>query len=369
MASQRLLQLKHAKYEKDFKAYLKTRNIRLVKYSVTTASMQCNVCSAEWNARPSNVLRLKSGCKKCYLVNAQKLKAIEAGKKYVRVVCKNRKVLLLEPYVNALTPVLHKCLVCDNEWKVKPNDVSNAPEGFNRCLSCASKQTSIRSRTPVKKLVEKIHSIGKVEVIKVYKRRINEKAKAKVRCLKCSFVFKPSVPDLINSESGCPVCHKDKNLRVHRSVKNYELGGRRIQVHGYEPLAIDLLLKRGYKPENIKTGIGNREVPIIKYYFDGSNRRYFPDIYLPEDNLLIEIKSVFTLGLKKGSEFRIVREKARASITKGFKFKLMAFSTKKKRLRMPSNWWELSYKKFCREFFRVNGNPDVIDYVKRKDVC
>ena len=46
-----------------------------------------------------------------------------------------------------------------------------------------------------------------------------------------------------------------------------------------------------YKETDIITKTKN--IPKIKY-FDNTDRYYFPDIYIPGDNLIIEVKSEYT---------------------------------------------------------------------------
>jgi hypothetical protein len=56
---------------------------------------------------------------------------------------------MLEHYKTAKTPILHKCLVCSNKWKVKPNDVCTAKTESNRCPVCAyadSKSNSFKRK-------------------------------------------------------------------------------------------------------------------------------------------------------------------------------------------------------------------------------
>lgn len=61
---------------------------------------------------------------------------------------------------------------------------------------------------------------------------------------------------------------------------------------GYELKAIYKLLEEGYKMSDIK--IGKRNVPSFKYYFDGKLCVYFPDIFIPKEHRIIEVKSTYT---------------------------------------------------------------------------
>lgn len=68
--------------------------------------------------------------------------------------------------------------------------------------------------------------------------------------------------------------------------------GKVIRYQGYEDRVITDLLASGIREEEIITGPGN--VPVIKYIFNGNVHSYYPDIYLPTQNKLIEVKSQYT---------------------------------------------------------------------------
>lgn len=68
-------------------------------------------------------------------------------------------------------------------------------------------------------------------------------------------------------------------------------------VQGFEPKAISILLERGYTEEDMI--LKNR--PSIKYFWgdddgygDGKWHVYHPDILVPKDNLVVEVKSTYT---------------------------------------------------------------------------
>lgn len=104
--------------------------------------------------------------------------------------------------------------------------------------------------------------------------------------------------------------------------KNYTYpSGNIVKIQGYENLAVDLLLKT-YKEEEIIT---ERELmPEIYYHMDLSWRKYIPDIYIPKDNLIIEVKSTWTYKLHK---YRVhLKNKAVKSL--GYNIELYIFSDK-----------------------------------------
>ena len=74
--------------------------------------------------------------------------------------------------------------------------------------------------------------------------------------------------------------------------KEYILpSGNKVYVQGYEPYAITELLK--LYSETDFTVLRN-EIPTITYKFENKEHTYFPDIYIPKENRIIEIKSTWT---------------------------------------------------------------------------
>jgi len=72
---------------------------------------------------------------------------------------------------------------------------------------------------------------------------------------------------------------------------------------------LDFLIKfsENYKIENAKS---------IDYAFDGKNKKYHPDYYLPDYNLIVEIKSSYTYEREKEKN----EAKKEATINNGYNF-------------------------------------------------
>lgn len=68
--------------------------------------------------------------------------------------------------------------------------------------------------------------------------------------------------------------------------------GRTEKVQGYEPKALSDLISIGVPEEDIVTN--RNDIPIIKYFHNGKICRYFPDIFIPSMNKIIEVKSSYT---------------------------------------------------------------------------
>ncbi len=123
-----------------------------------------------------------------------------------------------------------------------------------------------------------------------------------------------------------PMQNQEYMEKVQRNSKKYKeykfpSGGIR-NVQGYEPFALDILIKT-YIEEEILT---DREfVPNIPYIFNSKNCIYFPDIYIPKDNKIIEVKSTWTYKCKDDK----IKEKAEATRALGYKYEIWIFDDKR----------------------------------------
>lgn len=78
---------------------------------------RCKIDGCEWYATPNNILRGK-GCPKC---SGNKKKSHE---EYVDDVYSiNKNIEVLGTYINAQTPILHRCKICGCEWYATPNAI------------------------------------------------------------------------------------------------------------------------------------------------------------------------------------------------------------------------------------------------------
>ena len=103
--------------------------------------------------------------------------------------------------------------------------------------------------------------------------------------------------------------------------KDYKFpSGKIVKIQGYEYKALDELLVT-YHEDSIYVN----DIPIIEY-IGSDNRKHFyhPDIYIPEENLIIEVKSKWTYsGKTEWLATNILKEKA--CISAGFNFRWMIY--------------------------------------------
>jgi hypothetical protein len=98
--------------------------------------------------------------------------------------------------------------------------------------------------------------------------------------------------------------------------------GRTEYIQGYEGFAIDYLCTI-YDIDDIVTS--RSEIPEFWYHgYDGKYHRYYPDIHVAKDNLIIEVKSIWTYTKDKLK----IRVTSKAVKYNGYKYCLMVFDPK-----------------------------------------
>ena len=115
----------------------------------------------------------------------------------------------------------------------------------------------------------------------------------------------------------------EKASKKAYKIKTYILpSGKEIKCQGYEPFALDEISKLE-EENNIITGAKN--VPKI-WYRDSENkkRRHYVDIFLPNKNKCIEVKSTWTLKDKKNKIF--LKQKAAKEL--GYEYEIWVYDKK-----------------------------------------
>jgi hypothetical protein len=122
-------------------------------------------------------------------------------------------------------------------------------------------------------------------------------------------------------------------LKAQANAKKYKKytmpSGEIRNVQGYEPYALTELLKV-YSEEQIKTD--RKDIPRIKYLSGEKERYYFPDMYIPDDKKIIEVKSVWTYKCKNDNI--ILKKEATEKL--GYLYEMWIFDGNGKRV-LPEN--------------------------------
>jgi len=139
------------------------------------------------------------------------------------------------------------------------------------------------------------------------------KEKSKATCLERYGVEYVSQNPIITEKQNKP------KYKVYTSKNNIT---RKYQ--GYENIALDILLEQYEENEIISDRFS---IPTITY---SNNKVYFPDIYIPKDNLIIEVKSEWTY--KKALEKNEQKKSACLSLGYNFEFWICSSKTLLKKL-------------------------------------
>jgi hypothetical protein len=128
--------------------------------------------------------------------------------------------------------------------------------------------------------------------------------------------------------------NSSKTNKGNSSIKEYITpSGKVIGIRGYEHLVLDILFN-DYNEDELYIHDDFAEYSIERFEYQAVDRKrlYYPDIYIPKENLIIEVKSEWWWNGKLDERYRNRLEnnlrKRQSVIDKGYNFQLWLFSTK-----------------------------------------
>ena len=186
---------------------IKNPNIEVIGEYVNTRTPimhRCKVHNYEWMARPGNLLSGK-GCPMC--INKPQ-NPDEHYKKRVSEI--NPDVVPLEEYRTCKDKILHKCLVCGNEWRTAPEVILM---GCGCPLCGIIKQTKQRTKTNEQYLLELQQANPNIEPLEEYK---GANTLIKHRCKIDNYEWFATPAHLLYN-TGCPVCDNSKGEQAVRN--------------------------------------------------------------------------------------------------------------------------------------------------------
>lgn len=197
----------HEEYVEELK--IKNPIVEVVgKYidSKTKIAHHCLIHDIYWETTPDSVLH-GSGCEKCH-VEKSSASRTKTTKQYIAEVKKaNPNIVVLESYVNAKTPILHKCTIHNVEWKAYPDNILRGCG----CYKCGNEKIGDKNRKDYEQYVEELKAKNpNVIVIDSY---INALTPILHRCLidGCEWYATPA--NLLYGY-GCPKCQESKGEKA-----------------------------------------------------------------------------------------------------------------------------------------------------------
>jgi len=205
------------------------------------------------------------------------------------------------------------------------------------------------------KLLERIKKTRKLHIdLSMYKDKYLSREsiiKGWCKIQKCPDMFEKNFRSLYeNDVPCCKICTKrvimSRSKKARFKKKEFKTpGGQTWYLQGYEPLAAPKLIKE-YGEENIIAAIdGDRCVPAIPWFDeDGKEHHYFCDFFIPNLNLIIEVKSTWT---EEQNDDKIKRTR-KASNELGYDFRLIVLDNKKEWIEdITSSSQHPPYNKSC----------------------
>lgn len=239
---------------------------------------KCLIDGYEWKAMPYNIL-YHTGCPKC----SGKMK--KTHDEYIKEVCSiNINIEVVGTYIDAKTPILHRCLIDEYEWFAEPTNILCG----KGCPKCGGKMK--------KEHEQYVYEVSLINPdIEVVGRYVNAKTPILHRCKidNCEWM---SIPSNVLKGRGCPQCNESNG---EHSVR--------------------LWLER------------NNITYIKEYLFDNCRDKYpLPfDFYLPDYNTAIEFQGrqhyepVNVFGGKEQFELQIKHDKIKSDYCKQNNIRLL----------------------------------------------
>lgn len=222
----------------------------------------------------------------------------------------NPNIEVLEKYIGANKEIKHKCLICGNEWNVKPDTILH---GFG-CGKCAARSRGFKERKTHEQYITELALVNpNIEPLEEYQTNMT---KILHKCKVDGYEWMTTPINLLAGRK-CPVCSKP--TRLTHEIYLAKLQANHIQVEPIESCInahtkiLHKCLRCGNEwmstPNNIlaKNGCPSCSSSMgevrVREWLDGHNIRYeiqkrfddcrdkkpLPfDFYLPDHNICIE---------------------------------------------------------------------------------
>lgn len=308
----------------------------------------CHKHNEEFTVDHAGSMRYKAGCNACCKERAHLTAVAVHGlnpdtyRKRVKERTRGR-IEVLEDYIgyskrSGADKIRHLCKI-HGEFRTYPDRVLSTKHfGCAECVS-AARRFQRRSITP-KQFKQKLREVHGNDVIPIGE-YVNKTTRMEFKCVHdgCKWT---TTPDSALSGHGCPECARHINIGAIGRAKDYMLGDTAVRVRGYEPQALDLLMRK-YEPSELRVG---REVPTIQYTHNNKKRTYYPDIFIPEENRIVEVKSTYFFGFTDEALFATLKSKRAGVLRAGYKFNVLVMGRSGRKIKIPKHWYSMTHDQF-----------------------
>lgn len=195
---------------------------------------RCKIDGYEWYVRPHDILQ-GSGCPVC-----SKCKKYTHNEYVTMVSNINSNIKVIDKYINIKTKILHRCIICGNEWTAIPSNILHG----NGCPICSTLNASSKRLKTHEQYVIEVEKINfNIEVIEQY---VNSRTPILHKCKIDGCVWYAS-PNNILKGHGCPKCNVsngEKSITNWLNEKHilYESQKRFNDCRDKQPLPFDFYL-------------------------------------------------------------------------------------------------------------------------------
>lgn len=244
----------------------------------TKIKCKCLICNYIWMSTPNNLLHTKN-CPNC--VGNVKMTNEQFLEKLYSI---TNNILPLEECSGTDNKILCKCLICNNEWYIKPKKLLKGQS----CPICANKQRREgKYKVSKKEFEEKIKKLGYTAIDQYQGLSVA----INFRCDKCGYQFHTTPSRLISKKTSCKNCF---NISLRKTNEQF-INELNLINPDIEPLSeyINSYIKIKYKckicnsihsalPSNLLRGYGcpdcyaSKGEKRCKKFFDEHHIKYIP---------------------------------------------------------------------------------------------
>ena len=184
--------------------------------SNTPITHLCKIHNIYWKTSPSSILR-GSGCSQCEKdkVHLANKKSEEQYVNDVNII--NPNIVVLESYINNSTPILHKCIIHNIEWKAHPASILHG----SGCYECGMEKLKIATTKTNEQYIKELNNVN--SNIVVLEKYIGANTPILHKCLIDGYQWYAQ-PSNILFGKGCPQCKESRGERqVRQWLDNHKI--------------------------------------------------------------------------------------------------------------------------------------------------
>lgn len=184
----------------------------------------CTIHNKVWRTTPASILQ-GSGCPQCKSERISNSNSLTHEEYCKRLEVVNPNIIPLEKYIAIKEPILHKCLIHNNEWITTPASVL---QGCG-CKQCLSERISIKQSKTHEEYVSELEQINpNIEVLEKY---TGADIKTLFKCKIDGFEWRTGAANVL-SGTGCPKCAGNPRKTHDEYVQELSMVNPNIEVIG-----------------------------------------------------------------------------------------------------------------------------------------